>query len=136
LREHPIELIAIDYLQYISGDKGKSTADEIQSITRVLKGLAKDLEVPLLLLSQLNRKCEERTDKRPLLSDLRDSGAIEQDADLVIFIYRPEVYSEPDKYGNQQPGVTEINVAKQRNGPLGHIRLLYDKATTTFKNWG
>jgi len=135
-KQHSIELIVIDYLQYVTGEKGQGKNYEIESITRNLKAMAKDLNVPVLLLSQLNRKCEERPNpyKRPILSDLRDSGAIEQDADLVLFLYRPERYGEKDKSGNVQPGVAEINIAKHRNGPLGTVHLQWLERITKFEN--
>ena len=135
-KEHDIELIIIDYLQYITGEKGQGKNYEIESITRNLKAMAKDLNTPVLLLSQLNRQCEARPNphKRPMLSDLRDSGAIEQDADLVLFMYRPERYGENDKGGNAQPGVAEINIAKHRNGPLGTVRLQWSERITRFDN--
>jgi replicative DNA helicase len=135
-KQHGIELIIIDYLQYVTGEKGQGKNYEIESITRNLKAMAKDLKIPVLLLSQLNRKCEERPNpyKRPVLSDLRDSGAIEQDADLVLFLYRPERYGELDERGNEQPGVAEINIAKHRNGPLGTVRLRWSERITRFDN--
>jgi replicative DNA helicase len=135
-KQHDIQLIVIDYLQYITGEKGQGKNYEIESITRNLKAMAKDLNVPVLLLSQLNRQCEARPNphKRPVLSDLRDSGAIEQDADLVLFLYRPERYGEKDRRGNDQPGVAEINFAKHRNGPLGTVRLRWLERVTRFEN--
>jgi len=135
-KQYGIDFIIIDYLQYITGEKGQGKNYEIESITRNLKAMAKDLKIPVLLLSQLNRKCEERPNphKRPMLSDLRDSGAIEQDGDLVLFLYRPERYGEKDKSGNAQPGVAEINIAKHRNGPLGTVRLQWLERITKFEN--
>jgi len=135
-KQYGIELIIIDYLQYITGEKGHGKNYEIESITRNLKAMAKDLNIPVLLLSQLNRACEQRPNpyKRPILSDLRDSGAIEQDADLVLFLYRPERYGEKDKSGNDQPGVAEINISKHRNGPLGTVKLQWLERVTRFEN--
>jgi replicative DNA helicase len=131
-----LSLIAIDYLQLISPDrvKGQRTSDtrtlEVGEMTRSLKVLARDLNVPVLLLSQLSRAVESRTDKRPMLSDLRDSGAIEQDADVVLFVYRPWVY---DKRENEREA--EIIVAKQRNGPTGPVRAVFFKEHTRFADY-
>ena len=128
-REFGVEIVVIDYLQLVSGDAGHGKNYEIESITRGLKGLAKDLNIPVVLLSQLSRECEKRDDKRPWLSDLRDSGAIEQDADLVMFLYRPAYYGEKD-----QEGITELDIAKHRNGPTGRIKLRWHEKTTRFFN--
>ena len=130
-REHGLGLIVIDYLQLmqVSGSS-ENRATEISEISRSLKALAKELSVPVIALSQLNRSLEQRPNKRPVMSDLRESGAIEQDADLIVFIYRDEVYNEdsPDK------GTAEIIIAKQRNGPIGTVRLTFLGQFTRFEN--
>lgn len=126
-------MIIIDYLQLMRGDAKIERRDlEISDISRSLKILAKELNVPVIALSQLNRKLEERSDKRPQLSDLRESGALEQDADLVAFIYRDEVYNRDDNNPNR--GTAEIILAKQRNGPTGVAPLAFLKAYTRFEN--
>ena len=131
-REKGLSLILIDYLQLMSvpGNK-ENRATEISEISRNLKALARELDVPIIALSQLNRSVEQRNDKVPQMSDLRESGAIEQDADLIAFIYREEVYDpETDK-----KGIAQINIAKQRNGAIGKFNLTWVGRYTKFENW-
>ena len=125
-------LIIVDYLQLMSANSpGENRATEISEISRNLKGLAKELNCPVIALSQLNRSLEQRPNKRPVMSDLRESGAIEQDADLILFIYRDEVYN-PD---SPEKGMAEIIIGKQRNGPIGSVRMTFLGQFTKFENY-
>jgi replicative DNA helicase len=131
--EKNIGLVIIDYLQLMQGKAGSERRDlEISDISRSLKALAKELGIPVVALSQLNRMLEQRNDKRPRLSDLRESGALEQDADVVAFIYRDEVYNKDENNPNR--GIAEIILAKQRNGPTGDVLLTFLSAYTRFEN--
>ncbi|MCP4692119.1 MAG: replicative DNA helicase, partial [Desulfobacterales bacterium] len=132
-KEHDIGMIIIDYLQLMRGSVTLDRRDlEISEISRSLKSLAKELNIPVMALSQLNRKLEERTDKRPKLSDLRESGALEQDADVVAFIYRDEVYNKEEN--NPNKGSAEVIISKQRNGPIGTAALTFLGAYTRFED--
>ena len=126
-----VKLIVLDYLQLMrSSEKQDNRTLEISEISRNLKAIAKDFRCPVVAGSQLNRSLEQRADKRPMMSDLRESGAIEQDADLILFIYRDEVYNpdSPDK------GTAEIIIGKQRNGPIGMVKLAFIGKLTKFEN--
>jgi len=131
--EHGLGLVIVDYLQLMRSSGGKESREqEISDISRSLKALAKELNVPVIALSQLNRKVEDRTNRRPQMADLRESGAIEQDADVIAFIYRDEVYNKSED--NPEKGIAEVIIAKQRNGPIGTIKLAFLEKFTTFEN--
>jgi len=131
-RQHGLSLIVVDYLQLmqVTGNT-ENRATEISEISRSLKALARELEVPIIALSQLNRSVEQRTEKKPIMSDLRESGAIEQDADLIIFIYREEIYDK----NTPRKGIADIHIAKQRNGPVGEFQLTFLGQYTKFENY-
>jgi len=133
--EHGLHLLVVDYIQLMQG-RGRfdNRQQELASISRALKGLAKELNVPIVALSQLSRAPESRADRRPQLADLRESGALEQDADVVIFIYRAEMYDKEETKPEDE-GVAEIIVGKQRNGPTGTVRLTFIKEYTRFENY-
>ena len=139
VREHGVRMIMIDYLQLMnaSGMKFGSREQEVSTISRSLKALAKELNIPIIALSQLNRSTESREDKRPVLSDLRESGAIEQDADIVCFIHRPEYYlrSGVDAEGNDVRGMAELIIAKHRSGAVGTVKLRFTSRFARFENW-
>jgi replicative DNA helicase len=126
--EHGLDLVVVDYLQLMSGRRTENRVQEISEISRGLKGLARELNVPVVALSQLSRAVESRADHRPMLSDLRESGSIEQDADIVMFIYREDKYDED----SEKKGIAEIIVAKHRNGPVGSVNLRFFDRTARF----
>jgi replicative DNA helicase len=131
--EKGLGLIVLDYLQLMKGrDSSMPREQEISEISRSLKALAKELNVPVVALSQLNRQVEARSDKRPQLADLRESGAIEQDADVILFIYRDEVYNKSED--NPERGFAEVIIGKQRNGPTGKAKIVFLEQYTRFEN--
>ena len=133
--EHNIGMVIVDYLQLMQGPKtAQSREQEISMISRSLKALAKELNIPVLALSQLNRAVETRSDKRPVLADLRESGAIEQDADVVLFVHRPEMYGIKSEDNKSVEGVADIIIGKQRNGPTGEVQLSFIKEYARFEN--
>ena len=132
--EHGLDLIIIDYLQLMTarvGSRSESRQQEISEISRALKGIARELNVPVVALSQLSRAVEQRPDHRPMMSDLRESGAIEQDADVVMFIYRDDYYNKDTELKN----VAEIIIGKQRNGAIGTVNLTWLPQYTKFANY-
>ncbi len=129
--EYKLDLVVVDYLQLMAGDiRNNNRVQEVSDISRNMKILARELNVPVLAAAQLSRAVEQRSDKRPVLSDLRESGSLEQDADIVMFIYRPEVYDEDSQYKN----LAEIIIAKHRNGPTGDVQLVFRKNLAKFEN--
>ncbi len=129
--EYKLDLIVVDYLQLMGGDvRSNNRVQEVSDISRNMKILARELNVPVLAAAQLSRAVEQRSDKRPVLSDLRESGSLEQDADIVMFIYRPEVYEEDSQFKN----LAEIIIAKHRNGPTGDVQLVFRKNLAKFEN--
>jgi replicative DNA helicase len=133
--EHGLDLVIIDYIQLMQGrGRFENRTLELASISRSLKGLAKELGVPIVVLSQLSRAPESRSDHRPQLSDLRESGALEQDADVVVFIYREDMYADKTQPPTDAQGVAELIIAKQRNGPTGIVRLAFIREFTRFEN--
>ena len=131
--EYGLSIVIIDYLQLMSGSKkggGDNRQQEISDISRSLKALARELHAPVIALSQLSRACETRQDHRPMLSDLRESGAIEQDADVVMFLYRDDYYNKDTEHPNE----AEVIIAKQRNGPIGTVTLIWKPEYTKFVN--
>ena len=132
--EHGLSMLAIDYIQLMTGrGRFENRTLELAAISRSLKGLAKELSVPIVVLSQLSRAPEARSDKRPMLSDLRESGALEQDADVVVLIFREEMYKQDDQPSDSD-GVAELILAKQRNGPTGTVKLAFLREQTRFAN--
>ncbi len=131
-RREGLGLVVVDYLQLMQGPRAaENRQQEISDISRSLKNLARELQVPVIAVSQLNRQLESRENKRPRLGDLRESGAIEQDADVVMFIYRDEQYNA----GSDQPGLAEINIAKHRSGAVGTVMMNFAAEFTRFRNY-
>jgi replicative DNA helicase len=136
MHKHGLDLIIVDYLQLMSHPRAESRQVEISYISRSLKGLARELEIPVIALAQLNRGLEVRAggDKTPRLADLRESGSIEQDADLVILMHRPEKYLRPEEVTDELRGLAELHIAKHRNGPTGIVKLQFFDSTMRFEN--
>jgi len=133
--EHGLHLVVIDYIQLMQGrGRFENRTLELASISRSMKGLAKELNVPIVVLSQLSRAPESRSDHRPQLSDLRESGALEQDADVVVFIYREDMYQDKSQPQTDAQGTAELIIAKQRNGPTGIVKLAFIREFTRFEN--
>ena len=134
--EHGLKMIVIDYLQLItsSSKNRENRQQEVSEISRTLKALARELEVPVISLSQLSRSVEQRPNKRPMMSDLRESGAIEQDADIVSFIYREDYYKNNEDNKTEETGLTEIIIAKHRNGATGEVNLAFEKNYSRFSD--
>ena len=133
--EHGLHMVVVDYVQLMQGrGKFENRTLELGSISRSLKGLAKELRVPIVLLSQLSRAPESRSDHRPQLSDLRESGALQQDADVIAFIYREDMYMDKSQPPPDSQGVAELIIAKQRNGPTGVVKLAFIREFTRFEN--
>jgi replicative DNA helicase len=134
--------VIVDYLQLVSGSRSDNRVQEVSEISRSLKGLARELDAPVLALSQLNRAIENRLDKRPQLSDLRESGAIEQDADIVMFIHREALTTTRDEWAKKHPTenypehTAELRIAKHRNGEIGNVKLIFFARNTQFANFG
>jgi len=132
-KESNLGLLVVDYIQLVRNPgKHDSREQAVSEISRTLKAIARELNIPVIGLSQLNRQVDGRPDKHPMLSDLRESGAIEQDADTIMFIYRDEFYNKADD--NPKKGLAEIDIAKQRNGDTGRIEVVFEKTTQTFRN--
>ena len=133
-KDKNVGMIIVDYIGLMETDSKIDRHEGISRISRALKGLSKELDIPIMVLSQLNREVDKRQDKRPILSDLRESGAIEQDADIVMFILRPEFYGIKDANGRDQSGLAEVIIGKQRSGPTGHVNLHFDKKCLKFED--